>query len=121
MHAIEALLPYLAFLKQAEAYILLDLRRLKAEGKKGVTEWVHRNRWRDAVKMRKRCYTPDQNAAFERLHRAVKALHAGSPTARRDGPPNLCAPRSSRSERANHHDHEKVNSIAAQSDTVETE
>jgi len=74
--AIEALLPHLV-VKRAEAYLLLDLRRLKAEGKKGMTEWEHPNRWRASVRMRKRCYTTDQVAQFERIHRAVQALHAG--------------------------------------------
>ena len=55
----------------------MELRRLKAEGKKGVTEWRHPNRWRDSAKMRKRCYTTDQVAQFERIHRAVQGLHAG--------------------------------------------
>src|SRR2546422_3741445 len=54
--AIRALLPYLV-VKKTEALHLLQLRRLKAEGKQGVTEWVHANRWRDSVRMRKRCYT----------------------------------------------------------------
>lgn len=74
--ALAGLLPYL-IVKRAEAYLLLDLRRLKAEGKKGMTEWVHPNRWRDSVRMRKRCYTPDQVAQFDRIHRAVQDLHAG--------------------------------------------
>lgn len=74
--AIEGLLPYLV-VKRTEAYLLMDLRRLKAEGKKGLTEWVHANRWRDSVKMRKRCYTTDQVTQFERIHRAVQDLHAG--------------------------------------------
>ncbi|MEK6987769.1 MAG: hypothetical protein AABX97_06725 [Candidatus Thermoplasmatota archaeon] len=73
--AIEALLPYL-IVKEAEAYLLLELRRLKAQGKKGMTEWEHPNRWRDSVKMRKRCYTPEQTAGFERIHRAIQALHS---------------------------------------------
>jgi hypothetical protein len=75
MRAVEALAPYLV-VKLAEANLLLDLRRLKAEGKQGETEWVHANRWRDSVKMRKRCYTAEQVAAFERIHRAVQALHS---------------------------------------------
>src|SRR3989449_6720542 len=54
--AIRALLPYLV-VEKTEALHLLQLRRLKAEGKQGVTEWVHANRWRDSVRMRKRCYT----------------------------------------------------------------
>jgi len=78
MRAIERLIPYLV-VKQAEAYLLLDLRRLKAEGKKGLTEWVHANRWREFARMRKRCYTTGQVAEFERIHRAVQALHSGGP------------------------------------------
>lgn len=81
--AIEALLPYL-IVKQAEAFLLLDLRRLKAKGKKGVTEWEHPNRWRESVKMRKRCYTSEQVAEFERIFRTVQALHSGGAAA--DGP-----------------------------------
>ena len=76
--AIRALLPYLV-VKKTEALHLLQLRRLKAQGKQGVTEWVHANRWRDSVRMRKRCYTPDQVAAFDRIHRAVQALHSPAP------------------------------------------
>ena len=78
MRALEALAPYL-LVKQAEANLLLDLRRLKAQGKQGVTEWVHANRWRDSVKMRKRCYTTAQVSAFERIHRRVQALHSSVP------------------------------------------
>lgn len=74
--AIEALLPHL-IVKRAEAYLLLDLRRLKGKGKKGMTEWRHPNRWRASVRMRKRCYTTDQVAQFERIHRAVQTLHSG--------------------------------------------
>ncbi len=62
--------------KRAEAYLQLDLRRLKAEDKRGMTEWRHANRWRDSVRMRKRCYAPDQVAKFEQIHRAVQALHS---------------------------------------------
>ncbi|MGQ0798302.1 MAG: hypothetical protein ACT4OI_10650, partial [Methanobacteriota archaeon] len=79
--AIEALLPYLV-VKRAEAYLLLDLRRLKGQGKKGLTVWRHANRWRDSVAMRKRCYTPEQLEEFDRTHRAVRTLRAG-------GYPNL--------------------------------
>ena len=74
-YALVALLPYLS-VKQAEAYLLLDLRRLKAKGKQGVTEWVHPNRWRNSVRMRKRCYTAAQVVGFERVRRAVQALHS---------------------------------------------
>lgn len=76
VHALVALLPHL-IVKLPEAYLLLELRRLKAQGKKGLTRWEHPNRWRDSVKMQKRCYTSDQNAEFERIHRAVQAMHAG--------------------------------------------
>lgn len=71
-------------MKQAEAFLLLDLRRLKAKGKKGMTEWEHPNRWRESVKMRKRCYTSEQVAEFERIFRTVQALHSGGAAA--DGP-----------------------------------
>jgi len=74
--AIEALLPYLR-VKNTQAHLLLELRGLKARGKMGLTEWVHPNRWQRPVKMRKRCYAPEQVAEFERLHRAVQALHSG--------------------------------------------
>ena len=76
--AIVALLPFLV-VKEAEALLLLELRRLKAQGKKGLTEWKHANRWRDSVKMRKRCYTAEQVTAFERIHRALQALHLAAP------------------------------------------
>src|SRR2546428_12257795 len=76
--AIRALLPYLVAQK-TEALHLLQLRRLKAEGKEGVTEWVHANRWRNSVRMRKRCYTTAQVAAFERIRQAVQALHSSVP------------------------------------------
>lgn len=76
--AIRALLPYLV-VKKTEALHLLQLRRLKAEGKQGVTEWVHANRWRDSVRMRKRCYTTSRVAAFERIRQAVLALHSSVP------------------------------------------
>ena len=83
--AVEALIPYLA-VKEREAYLLLELRRLKAQGKKGMTEWEHPNRWRDSVRMRKRCYTPEQVARFERIHRTLQALHsAGSDLFGSDG------------------------------------
>ncbi len=76
--AIRALLPYLV-VKKTEALHLLELRRLKGQGKQGVTEWVHANRWRDSVRMRRRCYTTAQVAAFERIHQAVQALHSSAP------------------------------------------
>lgn len=77
--AVEALLPFL-IVKRREAELLLRLRTLKGLGKKGFTEWIHPNRWRRAVRMRKQCYTPDQVAEFESLHRAVQALHSGGQT-----------------------------------------
>lgn len=73
--AIKALLPYFR-VKHLEAYHLLELRGLKAHGKQGLTEWEHRTRWQRPIRMRKRCYTPDQVAEFERIHRAVQALHS---------------------------------------------
>ena len=75
--ALKSLLPHLV-VKKTEARFLLELRRLKEEGKKGTTEWVHSNRWHDRVTMRKRCYTDDQVIAFERIHRAVQCLHSGT-------------------------------------------
>ncbi len=76
--ALEALLPYLV-IKAPQARLLLQLRELKAKGKLGTTEWVHPNRWHRQVKMRKRCYTPEQVQKFERLHITLKALHSGLP------------------------------------------
>jgi hypothetical protein len=73
--AIVALLPFLV-VKEEEALLLLELRRLKAQGKEGLTEWNHANRWRDSVKMRKRCYTNEQVDKFERLFQAIHWLHA---------------------------------------------
>lgn len=74
--AVEALLPHLR-VKWLEAHLLLELMALKARGKQGVTIWRHRTRWQRPIRMQKRCYTADQNAEFERIHRAVQALHAG--------------------------------------------
>jgi hypothetical protein len=73
--AIVAVLPFLV-VKQAEALLLLDLRRLKAQGKRGLTEWKHANRWRDSVKMRKRCYTAEQVVKFERIFQKVHHIHS---------------------------------------------
>jgi hypothetical protein len=72
--AIRALLPYLVV--KTEALHLLELRRLKAQGKHGLTEWVHPNRWRISVRMRKRCYSAEQNAEFDRIFLKVQHLHA---------------------------------------------
>jgi hypothetical protein len=74
--AIRSILPFLV-VKQTEAWLLLELRGLKERGKGGLTEWVHANRWHDQVQMRKRCYTTDQVASFERIHRAIQELHSG--------------------------------------------
>ncbi len=76
---IRSLLPYLV-VKTREAWLLLELRRLKAEGKKGVSEWVHANRWRKRVTMRKRYHTPGQVTEFERICRQVHDLHSGRNT-----------------------------------------
>ena len=73
--AIRALLPFLV-VKKTEALHLLELRRLKALGKNGLTEWVHANRWRADVRMRKRCYSAEQNAEFERIFHKVQQLHS---------------------------------------------
>jgi hypothetical protein len=74
--AVEALLPFLV-VKRGEAELLLELRRLKAQGKQGLTEWVHKNRWQRPIRMRKRCYTSEQVAEFERIRVEVQALHSG--------------------------------------------
>ncbi len=73
--AIVALLPFLV-VKEAEALLLLELRRLKAQGKKGLTVWKHANRWRDSVKMRKRCYTAEQLVKFERIFQTLQTMHS---------------------------------------------
>lgn len=73
--AIRSLLPYLV-VKTSEAYLLLELRRLKAQGKLGWTEWRHRNRWHASVRMRKRCYTAEQVAGFEQVHKAIQEVHS---------------------------------------------
>jgi hypothetical protein len=62
--------------KEAEAFLLMELRRLKAQGKEGLTEWNHANRWRDSVTMRKRRYTTEQVDKFERLFQTIHRLHA---------------------------------------------
>ncbi len=77
--AVVALLPYLV-VKTREAYLLLELRRLKAQGKKGLTYWKHRVWRHGAHLMRKRCYTPEQVAQFEHLYWELRALHSGEPT-----------------------------------------
>jgi hypothetical protein len=74
--AVKSLLPYLVN-KKGEAWLLLELRRLKEKGKEGTSEWVHANRWRDQVKMRKRHYTSAQVASFERLYDELRYLHSG--------------------------------------------
>ncbi len=74
--AVKALLPHLR-VKWREAHLLLELMAIKARGKQGLTVWRHRTRWQRRIRMQKRCYTADQNAEFERIHRAVQALHAG--------------------------------------------
>jgi hypothetical protein len=76
--AVEALLPYLR-VKHREAQLLLELRALKTRGKDGITIWTHRTRGPRAIPMRKRCFTPEQNAEFERIFRAVQLLHRGVP------------------------------------------
>ncbi len=76
--ALEALLPHLV-IKAPQARLLLQLRELKARGKLGMTEWVHRTRWQRPIKMRKRCYTAEQVREFDRLYRTGKVLHGDSP------------------------------------------
>lgn len=71
-----ALLPYLVT-KAPEAALLLRLRQLKEAGKEGLTEHVHANRWHPKVVMRKRCYSPDQVRAMDRLYLTLRALHSG--------------------------------------------
>lgn len=73
--AIQALLGYLV-VKKTEALHLLELRCLKAKGKHGLTEWVHANRWRAGVRMRKRCYSAEQIAEFERIFFRVQRIHS---------------------------------------------
>jgi len=75
--AVSALLPYMV-VKKREGELLLELRRQKAQGKQGLTEWVHRNRWQRPIRMRKRCYTPEQVAEFERIRKQVNSLHSGA-------------------------------------------
>lgn len=74
--AVKSLLPFLQ-VKKSEAWLLLQLRWLKEQGKKGVSEWVHANRWHDRVRMRKRFYAPCQVAAFERIYHDIQDLHSG--------------------------------------------
>jgi len=74
--ALNALLPHLVVKKQ-QAALLLELRRKKAQGKQGLTEWIHRTRWQRPIKMHKRCYTPKQVAEFERIRRELNSLHSG--------------------------------------------
>lgn len=74
--AIRRLLPHL-IVKSDEAWLLVELRWLKAEGKKATTNWEHPNRWHNRVKMRKRCYSLAQVASFERIYRKIQSLHAG--------------------------------------------
>ncbi len=76
--AVKSLLPHL-IVKKREAWLLLELRRLKEEGKKGASQWVHANRWHEHVKMRKLHYTAGQVAVFERIYHQVQDLHAGPP------------------------------------------
>lgn len=71
-----ALLPFLR-VKWVEACFLLGLRQLKSRRKEGLTEWEHRTRWQRLTKMRKRAYSTDQVADFERFYVSVRALHAG--------------------------------------------
>jgi hypothetical protein len=76
--ALGALLPYLV-IKAPQARLLLQLRERKARGKLGFTEWTHKTRGPRPIKMRKRCYSPEQVREFDRLYQIVKALHADSP------------------------------------------
>lgn len=75
--AIRALIPYLT-VKRREAGLLLELRRLKAMGKKGRTVWIHKARGPRHVPMPKQCYTLEQIAEFERIRLEVHGLHRGS-------------------------------------------
>lgn len=81
--ALSALLPHLR-VKWTEAILLLQLRALKAQGKKGVTVWTHRTRWQRPIQLTKLCYTSNQIAEFERIRRDVQALHRGLPLDRDD-------------------------------------
>ncbi len=75
--AIEALLPYLR-VKWVDACLLLQLRDMKSRGKADLTVWEHRNRWRLVAGMRKRSYSADQVAEFERVREALISHHAGA-------------------------------------------
>lgn len=72
--AVKALLPYLR-VKWVEACLLLQLRELKTRGKADLTVWEHRNRWRLVARMRKRSYSAEQVAEFERIRLAVISQH----------------------------------------------
>lgn len=72
--AIEALLPYLR-VKWVDACLLLQLRDLKSRGKDDLTIWEHRTRWQQVIKMRKRSYSANQVAEFERIRRALLSHH----------------------------------------------
>ncbi len=74
--AVKSLLPFLR-VKKSEAWLLLELRRLREQGKLGTSEWVHANRWHDDVRMRKRFYTPVQVAGFERIYDDIQDIHSG--------------------------------------------
>ena len=77
--AITELLPHLR-VKSRDAWILLELRRLKSRGKEDLTEWEHRTRWQRVIPMRKRSYSADQVAQFETLHRKLQELHHERPS-----------------------------------------
>ena len=73
--AVVRLLPHLR-VKSADAWLLLELRRLKSRGKQDLTEWEHRTRWQQVIPMRNRSYSETQVAQFDQLHRAIQALHS---------------------------------------------
>lgn len=76
--AIEALLPYLR-VKWTDACLLLELRDLKSRKKDDLTVWEHRTRWPHNSTMRKRSYSAAQVEQFERVRKALLALHASKP------------------------------------------
>ncbi len=76
--AIKALIPHLR-VKWIDACLLMQLRELKSRPKEDLTSWVHANRWRPQVEMRKRSFSARQIEEFERIHQTLLAVHsAGS-------------------------------------------
>ncbi len=72
------LLPFLR-VKSQDAWLILELRRLKSRGKEDLTEWEHRTRWQRVIPMRKRSYSARQVAQFEEVQHALQELHRVRP------------------------------------------